>query len=386
MTSKAGNKRILYLIESLSGGGAEKILTTTIKALNPSLFDITLCSICDIGKFKEEIPPYVHYHFILPNPKNYSRIKKFLYRIFYKSIYNWLPLSLVYRLFIPHNSHIEIAYVEGFATKLLSHSTNKKSRKIAWVHTDLVKNPWTKIVFKNQNEEEFAYSKYQQIVTVSKTAEKAFLQKFKSINSTILTLYNPIDSENIIRKSKDNQSIPSPNPRTTRLVSVGRMIKLKGYDRLLSIIYQLKKEGYPIELWLIGDGNQLSALKRYTETHHLNDIVKFWGFQSNPYAIMSKCNLFVCSSYSEGYSTAITESLILGIPVITTECSGMHELLGHNEFGKITENSESALHKGIKSFLDDSILIDHYKNQAILRGKDFSMACLIGQVESFLLE
>ena len=164
------------------------------------------------------------------------------------------------------------------------------------------------------------------------------------------------------------------------------MIKLKGYDRLLSIINKLIKDRYRIELWLIGDGNQLPVLQRYAETHQLNDNVKFWGFQPNPYSIMSQCNLFVCSSYSEGYSTAITESLILGIPVITTECSGMHELLGDDEFGIITENSESALYKGIKSLLDDFILLNHYKNQAILRGKDFSMACLIGQVESFLIE
>ena len=53
--------KILYLIESLSGGGAEKVLSTTIKNLNPSLFDITLCCVTDIGEYKEEILPYVKY-------------------------------------------------------------------------------------------------------------------------------------------------------------------------------------------------------------------------------------------------------------------------------------------------------------------------------------
>ena len=378
--------KILYLIESLSGGGAEKVLSTTIKNLNPSLFDITLCCVTDIGEYKEEILPYVNYYSILPNPNNYSRFKKLLYRLFYKSIYNWLPLSFVYRLYIPHSSHIEIAYVEGFATKLLSHSTNKRTKKIAWVHTDLVHNHWTDIIYKDIKEEAFAYSKYQQIITISKTAENAFLQTFNNINVPTRTLYNPVDCEEIIRKSKEDKNIPDPHPNVLRIVSVGRLTKLKGYERLLSIIHQLKKERYSIELWLIGDGDQVTNLKSFVENNNLYELVKFWGYQSNPYCIMSKCNLFVCSSFSEGYSTAVTESLVLGIPVITTDCSGMHELLEDNKYGIITENSESALYKGIKLFLDTPELLNHYKNQAIKRGKDFSLPFLIRQIESLLLE
>ena len=378
--------KILYLIESLSGGGAEKVLSTTIKNLNPSLFDITLCCITDIGKYKEEILPYVNYHYILPNPDNLKGLNKFLYRISYKLIYYHLPLRLIYRLFIPQGSQIEIAYIEGFATKLLSHSNNKKAKKIAWVHTDLVHNHWTDIIYKNFDEEAFAYSKYQQIITVSKTAEKTFLQIFKNIKVPTLTIYNPIDSEEIIRKSKEDKNIPTPNPGIFRIVSVGRLTKLKGYERLLSIIHQLKKEKYSIELWLIGDGDQLLNLKSYVEKYNLNGLVKFWGHQSNPYCIMSQCHLFVCSSFSEGYSTAVTESLILGIPVITTDCSGMHELLEDNKYGIITGNSKLALYKGIKSILDDPKLLNHYRDQAIIRGKDFSLAFLIKQIESFLLE
>ena len=94
---------------------------------------------------------------------------------------------------------------------------------------------------------------------------------------------------------------------------------------------------------------------------------------------------FICLLI-EGYSTAVTESLVLGIPVITTDCSGMHELLEDNKYGIITENSESALYKGIKLFLDTPELLNHYKNQAIKRGKDFSLPFLIRQIESLLLE
>ncbi len=100
---------------------------------------------------------------------------------------------------------------------------------------------------------------------------------------------------------------------------------------------------------------------------------------------MKECDLFVCSSISEGYSTAVTEALILGIPVVTTLCSGMEELLQNGECGMITPNSEDDLFKGIKSLLDNRKLLDQYRQKAIKRGHDFSIDKLVSNVERFLL-
>lgn len=74
--------------------------------------------------------------------------------------------------FVPHHADVEIAFVEGFATKLLAHSTNKQAKKIAWVHTDFEKHHWTNVIFKNKQNEEQTYSRYHQIVTVSVTVQK----------------------------------------------------------------------------------------------------------------------------------------------------------------------------------------------------------------------
>ena len=68
--------------------------------------------------------------------------------------------------------------MEGFATKLLAHSTNKQAKKIAWVHTDFEKHHWTNVIFKNKQNEEPTYSRYHQIVTVSVTVQKAFIKAF----------------------------------------------------------------------------------------------------------------------------------------------------------------------------------------------------------------
>ena len=63
----------------------------------------------------------------------------------------------------------------------------------------------------------------------------------------------------------------------------------------------------------------------------------------------------------------------MGTPVVTVEVSGMKEMLGdNNEYGIVTENDEDALYEGIKKILTEENLLQHYKEQAKVRGQRFS--------------
>ncbi len=76
---------------------------------------------------------------------------------------------------------------------------------------------------------------------------------------------------------------------------------------------------------------------------------------------MKNCDLYVCSSRKEGFSTAVTEALIVGTPVISTKCSGAVELLGeHDEYGVVVENDEEALYEGLKELLSNDEKIQYY--------------------------
>lgn len=373
---------ILFLIESLSGGGAEKVLATLVKHLDQ--FDVSLCCVVDCGKYVEEIKPYVHYSYILPNVENAPLWRRFLYRVKYKCVYEWLPLPMVYRLFVPKHADVEVAFVEGFATKLMAHSCNHKAKKIAWVHIDLEHFHWTKNVYKDLDEETEAYKQYSEIVTVSNTAESAFKRVFKIDTPRTQTLYNPIDTGKIIRQSEKEAALMPKH--CIRFVSIGRLTRQKAYDRLLRIALKLKTEGYSFELWILGDGEQRDSLDVFVRENGLDDVVKMLGFKPNPYVYLKQCDLFVCSSLSEGYSTAVTEALILGLPVVTTDCSGMSELLKNGECGVITENSEDSLFRGIKRLLDEPATLKHYQLKAIERGKDFSLEALMKPIEKILAE
>lgn len=354
--------KLLFLIESLSGGGAEKVLSVLLKHLDKTKFDITLCTIVDTGIYAEEVKKYVKYTSVLGNLQKKNLLGKIVYKILYLFIYRILPSQLIYTLFIPKKNDIEIAFVEGFCTKILSHSTNKKAQKIAWAHTDLINNHWITSIYKNKQDEKQSYQKYNKIIGVSNTATTAIKQLY-NINNAV-TLYNPIESDNIIEKSKEFIALPSKT-QTIRMATVGRFVPQKAYDRLLRVIKRLYEDGYSIELWILGDGEQRPMLKEYINTHSLNEIVTLWGFQKNPYPYLKHSDIFVCSSVSEGYSTAVTEALILELPVITTACSGMDELLLNGKCGLITENSENGLYEGIKYVLDNTSLLASYKQTLV---------------------
>jgi glycosyltransferase involved in cell wall biosynthesis len=171
-----------------------------------------------------------------------------------------------------------------------------------------------------------------------------------------------------------------------RLVTVGTLKESKGYARLLRIIAKLHSQRYPIQLHILGIGPMEQTIKSYIQENHLEQVVILQGYQTNPYKYVSKCDLFVCASFAEGFSTAATEALIVGTPVCTVEVSGMKEMLGeNNELGIVTENNEEALYQGIKRLLDDPALLAHYKEKALERGKTFSTENTVKAVEDMLL-
>lgn len=372
--------KVLFFIESLAGGGAEKVLTTLIQHIDHSRFDVSLCVISGGGKYEQEVKSVAHYYPVLDSPDSYHGLMKLWYLLKYHLIYDWLPMAWVYRLFIPKGADVEVAFVEGFATKLMAASSNRKAKKIAWVHIDLHKFHWTRSVFRSDIEEAKAYNSFDHIVAVSKTAEEAMSKEFQ-LSAPVCTVYNPIDADEIIRMSKEPLDIPHRD--CIRLVSVGRLNKQKAYDRLLRIIRRLKEDGMACELWLLGEGDDRLMLEQYIQEKSLTDDVKLLGFHANPYKYLAQCDLFVCSSISEGFSTAITEALILGLPVVSTEVSGVREQLT-NGCGIITENDEDALCQGLRSVLDLPEILAEMRDKAIERGKDFRIETLMKEIENVL--
>lgn len=375
-------KKIIFFIESLAGGGAEKVLTDLVKNLDKSKFDITVATVVDIGIYSDEVKKNCKYFSFLPNPDNCnSLLSKILYKIKYKLIYK-LPSTIIYKTFIKEKYDIEIGFVEGFVTKVISRSTNKNSNKIAWVHVDPLNRDYADKYYKNLQSQIESYKKYDKVVCVSKSVKQAFEKKMYKDQKNIVK-YNPVDSKEIVAKSNEKCDIKRPNK--ILIGTIGRLTIQKGYDRLLKVVQSLKKDGLDFELWILGEGEEKIRLKQFIMQNNLGNTVRLLGFQKNPYKFIKMCDLFVCSSRAEGFSLAIAESMIIGLPIISTDCAGPNELLNFGEYGMIVENEETPLYEGLKQLITDKSMLLKYKKKSIERQKIFDINTAIKEIEEIII-
>ncbi|GAA6254827.1 glycosyltransferase [Bacteroides sp. f07] len=373
-------KKILFVTENLYGGGVERILQIILSHFNYDKYDVTLYSICRYDYNSSFFSPYVTYKYIYdalsPQDSVWTRLYKTGKNKLKLMIYTYCSANLFYKLFVNENADVVIAFIEGYATRVVS-GFPEYIRKIAWVHTDLVNNHWTKVAYRNNKEELYAYSCMDTIVCVSRVV-KEMADKCLGVGDKTIVLYNPIDYQEIVRKS--NELVDVAKSSKLQIVSLGTLIPIKGFDRLIRVLAQLNKEGVDIELCIYGRGENLNVLKQLSQDLHISDIVHFCGFKENPYPYLKNADIYVCSSIAEGYNTAITEALILGRPVVSTECSGVKEQLGDdNEWGICCSNSEEGLYEGLKEMLTDDNML-HYTRQACKRGTHFTLELSMNEI------
>lgn len=330
-------KKILFLIESLSGGGAEKVLSVLLRHFNHEHYQLNVCTMVDTGVYCEAIKSCAsHYSSVV----SYSGglVRRTFNRLKYKLIYSWLPLSWVYRFFVPKNNDVEIAFCEGYVTKLLSQSRSD-ARKIAWVHTDLTANPWPqhKGIFANREEERRAYLRYDCVVCVSNAVEAVMRWDYGLENTVVL--YNPVDEEAISMLAREGCPLHM-DASCFNIVAIGRLVPQKGFDDLIRIVADLVNDLACVHLYIIGEGSERIRLEKMIGACNMKDHIHLTGFLPNPYALLSRADLYVCSSRAEGFSLTVAEAMVLGIPIISTNCAGPAELLEHGRFGEICQTGE----------------------------------------------
>ena len=124
-------------------------------------------------------------------------------------------------------------------------------------------------------------------------------------------------------------------------------------------------------------------MKNFAEELKLNN-VKFMGQQANPYKYIKNADMYVCTSFSEGFSMVMMETIILATPMLTTNVSGASEMLDSGKYGLIVENSEEGLYQGMKHILDDPELYHHYQKMAQERKDYLSEDRIMDQVEAII--
>ena len=366
-------KKLMFLIPTLGNGGAEKVLVNLVNNMDKSKFDITVICIFDTGVNKDFLNDNIHYKFIF---RKQFRGSTQIFKLF-------RPETL-YKRFIKGNYDIIVSYLEGVPARILAGCRNPNIKKVSWIHCRIDSKAVAELGFRNYTEAERCYTAFDNTICVSKMTKDYFTRTL-SFQKPIEVLYNTIESEQIRRLSSEEIDDVVFSEKCFNICSVGKITEVKGFDRLAKIHKRLCDDGIKNKVYIFGVGDEQKKIEEYLKKNHLEETFRFMGYRVNPYKYVRNADLYVCSSHSEGFSTSVTEALIVGTPVVTTLCSGMQEQLGyHNEYGIVTENNEEDLYQGIKTILTEKGMLQHYRKQSAERGKKFEKEITVRAVEEML--
>lgn len=366
-------KKILFLIPNLKHGGAEKVLVNLVNNMDPKKYEITVQTLFDVGIHKASLRPHIQYRSVFK--KEFRGNNRFL---------QLFSPEFLWRHMVKEHYDIAISYLEGPTSRILSGCPDQNTKRIAWLHIELDSPELASLGFRSPSEAECAYNTFDHIVAVSRNVKECFLRHL-NVTTPVSVLYNTNETEQIAEKALIKPSDTRFRGYQLTICSVAKLMKTKGFDRLINAHKRLLDEGLSHRVYILGIGEEQRFLEQKIKEYGIEDSFILLGFKDNPYQYISRCDLYVCSSRREGFSTAVTEALIVGTPVVSTDCSGAKELLGeHDEYGLVVENSEQGVYEGMKRMLSDPALLAQYKEKAKERGGVFSREQTVKAVEDML--
>lgn len=340
--------KLLFVLPSLEGGGAERIVCNLMSVLNKNIFDVNLFLFNNKGVYWDLLSNDVNV-FFGSRDKKYSK---------------WLIIKNLYR--VSKDMDIIIGSMELMPT-YFSVLVGKLLRKkiIGWVHIniDSILNDKNKIIrFLHRNILlKFFYNKLDRIVAVSNGAKENISKYLNDKNrNKVECIYNPIKINEIKEKAKEElvEKIEKPF-----IMGIGRLERQKNFILLIRAYRILLDRGIKHNLIILGQGSQKEYLVNEVKKLNMEEKVKFLGFKENPYKYLNQADVFVQSSIYEGLPTVLIEALVLNIPVVATNCpDGANEILDNGKYGLLVKmNDEKALADAIEKILNDRDLQREYK-------------------------
>lgn len=323
-------KKILFCINSLTVGGAEKVLVQVVKMLSKNReFEIEVLTMKETKNFLvDEVEAIAKYDFVLSDRelkkgfKLFNSLKK-KYRVEKKV----------------KDFDIIIDFLDGDFYRYLK-NVNKK--KIVWLHSS-----YSSLLRRKRDISEKIRG-YDKIITICEEMKDELLEIEKDLDeSKVVNIYNPFDFNEILEKSKvEFLSEELEDSKRKYFVTVCRLKEdEKDVETLLKAYSRYNGEEY---LYIIGDGPDKEKLERLSDTLGLTEKVKFLGMKKNPYNWIKNSEAFILSSKLEGFGLVLIEALTVNKKVISSACkTGPKEILNNGEFGMLFEvgNEEELLEK-----------------------------------------
>ncbi|WP_339995948.1 glycosyltransferase [Priestia aryabhattai] len=371
-------KKVLFVIDSLSSGGAEKSLVSLLSLLDHKKYSVDLLMFSPKGLYLPLLPKEIN---VLEVPKfikiQNNNITYLIKNKNFKELYlrfgasfslrnpltkkkmhsaqiNWRWMSKGIEK-LNKKYDIAIAYSQGTPTYFVVEKVDA-AKKICWVNTDYKKAPYNKAFDARY------YNQYEHVIAVSDHNKEVFINEMSNAKEKTTVIYD-IVSPKLIKSMSTNNGGFQDGFDGIRILTIGRLVDVKGYDMAIEACYKLKKQGYKFRWYVIGEGTLKSKLQNMVREFQLEDTFIFLGTFQNPYVFLKQCDIYVQPSRFEGYGLAIAEAKILQRPIVATNFTVIHNQIQNRKNGLIVNMNAEGICQGIKEVIEHKNLREYfYKN------------------------
>lgn len=388
--------KILFYNGSLRMGGAEKILVEVLNGLNKNNKDVDLLisdNVKNENFFEKDLPKEVKLNYLISSDliektKFYKSKKK---NIFYKLMYNYYmkkeqdEKTENLKKFLKEKEYDVVVDFDMGLSKNINLVNGRK--KIAWIHSPI--DSWYKKPDKIKRLGE-RLKKYDILVTICDDMKERTEKLYPFLKEKLVRIYNPFDIEKIERLSEELLEIKEDKIGLLKekyIISVGRLDNYsKDYYTLLKGFKNIKSKGMKEKLYILGEGEERPLIESWIRELELEKEVILLGKYKNPYPWIKNAKVFAHSSRFEGLPTVLIESLICGVPVISSDCpTGPREILKDGEVGILYKVGDSkGLESGLLDILNNDKLYQKYVKLSLDRAKDFCKESSLKEIEGIL--
>ena len=386
-------KKVLFVINTLGGAGAEKALVELLKRFPREEYQIDLYVLLGQGELIRQVPEYVKIlnkdysaESVLSKEGKRQLNKRVFRRLFIRaSFLRNIPYlmknivimlkkrkiyadKLLWRVMsdsgmkLKKNYDMAGAYLEGGSTYFV-HDHVSARRKFTFLHVDYEYAGYNRFLDRN------CYVDFDRIFTVSGEVKTSLIHVYPECADRTVIFHNLIDRKEILRKA----DLPGGFEDTydgKRILTVGRLTAQKSYETAIDAMKLLKDQGIKVHWYVLGEGELRQKLQQKIDSLGLTEDFVLLGARENPYPYYRQCDLYVHATRFEGKSIAVQEAQILGCTILVSDCSGNREQVKNGTDGILCQLSAEEISRSIRELLEDEEKCRQYGENASKRISD----------------
>jgi glycosyltransferase involved in cell wall biosynthesis len=364
--------KVLFLINSLAGGGAERVMLMILKHIDRDRFVPRLAVLKLEGDYLNQVPDDINtYSLNMDGFRVGKELPKLLYRL--KKVINDFRPDVVFSFMWESNIINSLANIVAKREKKVLNERCELIARFKDLFGEGIKSRAALILTK------YLYKRADSIVSLSAGVKRQFVN-LGLPPTLITTILNPVDLSAIGRRKLEDIDMGRPY-----ILFAGRLTPQKNVPLLLKS-FAMTRDEFDVDLLILGQGEEEGKLKELVKDLKLDNRVIFKGFENNPFKYMYKAVIFVLCSNYEGLGNVIIEAMACGTPVVSTDCPyGPGELIENGVNGILVPVGDAvAIANAFKTLLRDRKLREKFVVEGMKKVRTLDIKDIVKKYEEII--